>query len=201
MGAMLVMVMLILILMAMMGFSSFFQSSGTARTYSRVQDMRSTIEAGDSAIAEVVVYIRQSMDTGRTTADCPDDWRTLLLDALRPPGARPRGMRAVPSASREVFRSEVPPLRISDVTVDVVDVFPVPPPPAGAPRPGILPQGVLEFTVEVGGAQKMIQVKKTIRQRRVFCATLDPRFAAATELNAAAAVFTLFTHPLGTVVQ
>lgn len=196
-----ILVAFVLLILAMFGFSSFFQSSGTARTYSRVVDMRQTVEAGDAAMAEAVAYIRQSMNAGSTSAECPDNWRQLLLDAVENAGNRPTGKKVSPVKSRDVFKDEVPPLTLSDVTVSLVDMYSPPYTSGGAPPP-YPPQGVLEMSVVVGGAQKIMRVQKTIRQRRVFTVTASVQSSApTTSLTGGAALFNLLSDPLGTVVE
>jgi hypothetical protein len=200
MGALLVLVMVVVLIMALRGFTSSFQTSGTGRTYRRVLDIRAAIEAGDSAIAEAVTSVRRSMDTGSTTAECADNWRSLLLSALENNGPLARGKRVTPKESKAEYAGMG--VSVSDVKVDVIDLF-LPRPAAGqSPLELELPQGVLEIAVEVGGAQRIMNVKKTIRQRRTFYVWVDPATASPRgDLDASNPLFRLLSNPLGTVIE
>lgn len=198
MGAMIVLVMVVLMIMAMMSMSSSMQTSGTARTYRRVLDVRSAFEAGESAIAEAVGHVRRSMDTG-SIPEVPDDYRQTLLAALENNGPLFTGKTVVPAKARQAFAGLFP---ISDVKVDLVDVYLPRPQPGQSANDLELPQGILEFTVEVSGAQKVMAVKRQIRQRRLFYVYADPSTLGPNgELNPAVARFTLHSHPLGTVID
>jgi hypothetical protein len=200
MGAMIGLVMVILMVMALMGFSSNLTTSTTGRTYKRVLDIRSAIEAGESAIGEAVTAVRKSMDTGATTPECGDDWRTLLLNELQNPGTLSRNKKVVPKESRDTFAKQG--LVVSDVTVHVIDLFLAQPAPGQSILELELPQGVLEFAVEVGGAQRIMNVKKSIRQRRCFYVWVDPSTASPTgDLDPAKSLFYLLSNPLGTVID
>ena len=199
MGAMIALVMVLLLIMALMGFTSNFQTSTTGRTYKRVIDIRTAIEAGESAIGEAVVQMRKSMDTGQTSAECPDNWRSLLLTALENPGSPPRGKRVVPKDTQALYTAQG--LVISDVKVDVIDLFLPKLAPGQNPYELELPQGVIEFAVEVGGAQRIMTVKKLLRQRRGFYVWVDPNSSPNGEIDPNKALFKLLSNPLGTVID
>jgi hypothetical protein len=194
-GAIVLIVACALLILGLMGASSYFLGSGTGRTYGRVVDTRLVLEAGDAAISEAVAYVRASMDRGAPVPPgCADDWRTLLLNAMATHSARPTGRKVLPIKSREVFRSQTPELSIGDVTVDVVGIY--------AGLPSFPPQGVLEMSVRVKGAQQILHVEHTIRERRVFYVTTTPKIGPPTgPASPSRPTFTLLTHPLGTVVE
>lgn len=198
MGAMIVLVMVVLLIMGMMSMSSSMQTSGTARTYRRVLDVRSALEIGESAIAEAVSAVRRSMDSG-PVAGVADNYRQTLLSALENDGPLFTGKTVVPAKTRQAFAGLFP---VGDVKVALVDIY-LPRPQAGQSANDLdLPQGILEFTVEVGGAQKVMSVKRQIRQRRLFYVYADPSTLGPNgELNPAVALFTLHSHPLGTVID
>jgi len=195
--ATIVLVLLVLLILAMMGFASFFQSSGTGRTYSRVVDIRQTIEAGESAIFEAASCLRESMDKSQPIkGGTGDNWRELICQAVqnRDPSGINKDRRIPPTLTRDVFRSEVPSLRINDVIVNLVGQhFPTYPPLEGQP---MYPCGVIEMSVTVFGAQRILQVAKTIRQRRFFYLNAKPG-----ELSCASAIFFLLPESLGTVIE
>ena len=201
MGAMIVMVMSILFIMALMGMTSHFQTSGAGRTFKRVLDIRTAIEAGESGIAEAVTAVRKSMDTGNTTAECTDNWRQSLLSALDTGGSPPQGRRVVPKNAKDMFAAQG--LTISDVKVDVIDLFMPRPQPGQSPYDLELPQGVIEFSIEVSGSQpRLINVKKRIRQRRAFYVWIDPTTANANgDIDPTKSLFRLLSNSLGTVIE
>jgi hypothetical protein len=196
MGAMIVLVIVIMLIMAMLGMTSHMQASGTSRTYRRVLDMRTAIEIGESAIGEAVTYVRQSMDTGQP-GQAGENWRQLLMSSLES-GSPPPEKKVVPVLTRARHTG----LTISDVRIRMVDQY-LPRPTAGQTLNDLeLPQGVLEFAVDVSGAQKIMSVKRQVRQRRAFYITVDPTTAAPNgDLDTANATFTLTTNPLGTVIE
>lgn len=194
------MVMVLLGVMALMGFTSHFQTAGTGRTFKRVIDIRTAIEAGESSIGEAVTCVRRSMDTGATTPECSDNWRQTLITALDTNGSPPTDRKVIPKDAKALYTAQG--LVISDVTVDVVDLFM--PRPVGAQTiyDLELPQGVIEFTVEVGGAQRIMIVKKRIRQRRAFYVWVDPSTASSNgDIDPAKSIFRLLSNALGTVIE
>lgn len=201
-GAVFILVMVVIVIMGTMGVASYFQSSGTGRTYARLVDTRSALEAGDAALAEAVSLMRASMDSGSSSADCPDNWRQLILDAMEAPAnfrTSMTGRRVIPSRARAIFAPPYPALEIGDVQIDVIDFF-VP-----VQTPGVVPdnppQGLVEMSVTVGGAQKLMRVEKTLRQRRVFFVGVDPSVPVGTTITAAGATITFLPNPLATVIQ
>jgi hypothetical protein len=198
MGAMIVLVMVILLIMGMMSMSSSMQTSGTARTYRRVLDVRSALEVGESAISEAVTIVRRSMDRG-SVPESADNYRQTLLSALENDGPLFTAKIIKPERTRATFAGWFP---VSDVKIDLVDAYLPRPQPGQSANDLDLPQGILEFTVEVGGAQKMMAVKRQIRQRRLFYVWADPATLGPNgELDPASAQFTLHSHALGTVID
>lgn len=200
MGAMIILVMSLLLIMALMGMTSHFQTSGAGRTVRRVIDIRTTIEAAESGIAEAVTAVRKSMDTGGSTPECSDDWRSMLLSTLQNPGSLPQGKKVVPKSAKELYAAQN--LVVSDVKVDVIDVFLPASTGTAADYNLELPQGVLEFSIEVGGAQRIMSVKKRLRQRRAFYVWVDPTTAtSAGDIDPTKSIFRLYSNPLGTVIE
>lgn len=198
MGAMIVLVMVILLIMGMMSMSSSMQTSGTGRTYRRVLDVRSALEVGESAICEAVTIVRRSMDRG-AVQETADNYRQTLLAALENGGPLFTARVIRPEKTRQMFAGWFP---ASDVRVDLVDVYLPRLQPGQSANDLELPQGILEFIVEVGGAQKLMAVKRQIRQRRLFYVWADPTTLGPNgELDPASAQFTLHSHALGTVID
>jgi hypothetical protein len=201
-GALLVLTMSILLILAMLGVVSQLQGSSTARALRRMQDHRACIEAGEAAIAEAVSLVRRSMDDDSTSPECPDPWRSSILHAMEGRAAPPRARFVLAQHTRAVYRGELPALQISPVRVDVVDVHVPPVPQPGQDITGLqLPQGVIQFSVEVTGAQKLFSVRRKIRERRGFFVYADPAAAVDGVLDTTGALFTLFTNPMGTVIE
>jgi len=197
-GSLLAIVLLLCLVLAILGMGSLVQSTGTGRTYSRVVDTRLVLEAADAALSEAVVHLRRSMDENKARPPaCPDNWRQLLFDVFRGPEHRPSDRTIVPVRTRAIFEAEVGPLLIDNVLVSVVGAY-VEPPGLFLRYP---PQGVLEMSVTVRGAQKVLQVGKTVRQRRIFYLLVRREVAARRTLRSDSTRFTLLSDPLGTVVE
>jgi hypothetical protein len=195
MGALLILTLLILGILGLMGFSSYFQSSGTGRTYTRIVSIRSTLEVAESAIVEAFSYVRLSVTQNTTFEQCPDNWRSLIVNGVQNPGNLASGRRVVPFITRQLPTS-VGVFGISDVTVDIVAV--------AGPGPGNpIPSGVLEFAVTVKSSGKMISVQKTVRQRRAFFLypAPAPRGTPRRPLNVPTALVKMLLDPLATVIE
>lgn len=198
---MIVLVMSILLIMALMGMTSHFQTSGTGRTFKRVLDIRTAIEAGESAIGEAVTAVRKSMDTGTSTPECSENWRQLLLSSLESGGSMPSQRTVKAKNAQELYLEQG--LAISEVRVDVIDLF-LPRPNGGQSVFELeLPQGVLEFSVDVTTANaRLINVKKRIRQRRAFYVWVDPATANPNgDIDSTRCLFRLLSNSLGTVIE
>ncbi|MBI4864903.1 MAG: hypothetical protein HY815_32285 [Candidatus Riflebacteria bacterium] len=199
-GAIIFLVVAVLSILMVLGTAGYVLESGTGRTFGRVVDTRLVIEAGEAAILEAVARMRISMDRGVSDPPaCPDDWRALLEGASTAGSTPPRGRRVVPLQTRAVFVAKSPGLRIGDVKVDVVAVYPDRPPSGaalGKPR-----QGTVEMSVRVGGSQRVMGVERTIRQRRVFFFSKRPAVASLGPSPGSSTCITLLTNPLGTVVE
>jgi hypothetical protein len=196
---MLVLVLVAVLLVGLLAFTSAFQASGSRRTTRRILDVRSAIEAGDSALSEAVILIRKSMDTGWSDPSlCPDNWRQLLLAVQTDAASLPRGRTVVPRHTRSLHQDDAAPIRVGNVTVDVISNL-VPAATAASPAP---PQGVLELSVDVAGSQKLVSISRRIRQRRAYYLTVDPRYLVpGVPIPPDVVTLTLLTHPLGTVVE
>lgn len=195
-GLVLGLVFLAVLIVGMMQMASAFQRSGTARAYRRVLDWHVAHEAGSAAIAEAVTYLRESMDTGKLTAECPDDWRALFLDALSDPSKRPGG-KIEPAKARTIL-ADVGTLTIGPVMISTVAL--VVPPGYAQRRVPPLPQGIVEMSVKVEGSEGLLQISRTVKQRRVFYATLNPP-RSALPIRDGAVTFTLLRDPMGTVLE
>ena len=197
MGIVLGLVFVALLIMALMQIAGAFQRSGTARAYRRVIDWHIAHEAGSAAIAEAVSYLRDSVDTAQKTPECPDDWRGLMLDALADPARRPAG-KIDPAKARQVLASDVGALTISPVSVTTVAL--VVPAEYAQRRIPPLPQGIFEFSVKIEGTDGLLAVSRTVRQRRVFYATLNSG-RAALPIRDGAVTFNVLRDPMGTVLE
>lgn len=197
MGIILGMVFIALLILALMQIAGAMQRSGTARAYRRVVDWHIAHEAGSAAIAEAVSYLRDSADNAKTSPECPDDWRALLLDALANPAQRPTG-KIEPTKAREVLATEVSALTIGPVVVTTVAL--VVPPEYAQRRVPPLPQGIFEMSVKVEGTEGALAVSRVVKQRRVFYATLNAG-RAALPIRDGAVTFTVLRDPMGTVLE
>lgn len=197
MGMVLGLVFVALLIMALMQMAIAFQRSGTARAYRRVLDWHIAHEAGSAAIAEAVSYLRDGVDNAKVSTECPDDWRALMLDALADQSRRPTG-KIEPVKAREILAADVGQLTISPVTVTTVALL-VPAEFAQRRMPP-LPQGIFEFSVKVEGSDGMMQVSRTVRQRRVFYATLNSG-RAALPIRDGAVTLNILRDPMGTVLE
>jgi hypothetical protein len=195
MGALLVLVMLILGILGLMGFSSYFQSSGTGRTYTRIVSIRSTLEVAESAIVEAFTYVRLSVTKNTSFAQCPDNWRSLIIAAAQDPTNLALGKRVQPFITRQL-PTTLGVFGISDVNVDIVALSPAQP---GSP----IPNGVLEFAVTVKSTGKMMSVQKTVRQRRAFFLypAPAPRGTPRRPMNLSTALIKMLLDPLATVID
>ena len=200
-GVLLGLVMLILTLLGLVGIGAFFQSSGTGRTHSRVVGVRSALEAGDSAIAEAVIYLRRSLDTGWTASECPDNWRSSLCSVMQQNAPWPRDKTVVPKSCQLLYASIAGAFRVDNVKVDLVDFF-NPRVTGSGPPPIEPPQGVLQLSVGVSASGRVVPIRKIIRQRWSFYVTFtrrSPTVGSQTPVTDAA--FTLLLHPLATVIE
>jgi len=194
------MVVCLLVLLAMMAMAGYLMSSGTGRVYGRTLNARLALEAADAALSEAVGLLRVSLDTGQAIPPaCPDNWRALLLEVLAAPTNKPTGRKISPLKAREVFREETPEMLISDVGVEIVGAYSDE--TAADGDRGLPPQGVIEMVVTVKGTHKSIRVERRMRQRRVIWAGPVPAFARVNVSGPPPIVFTLLTHPLGTVIE
>ena len=195
---MLGLVFLAVVLLSLMGFASAFQRSGTARAYRRVVDWHLAHEAGTAAIMEATSYLRDSVDGAATTTQCADDWRAMFLDMLADPARKPTG-KIEPVKARALLLADVAAVNIGPVNVSVPALI-VPPEFASRTVPPI-PQGIVEFSVKVEGADGLLAISRTVKQRRVFYVTLNPRRAGLPGLRDGAVNFWILRDPMGTVLE
>jgi hypothetical protein len=197
-GVLVLLTSLILAILALLGLVGQVQTSATGRAYARIVDTRRAIEAGDSALMEAVVHLRRSLDTDRPTTACPDRWRTLLRQAVLESPRLPARRIVRPELARATFG--VGPLRVSigDVSVDVIDLV-VPSPTGGVfSQP---PQGILEMSVSVRGSHGLLDVSRTIRERRIVHATGAGGRLSLADLERGEFHFVLLSDPMGTVIE
>lgn len=172
----------VVVVLALCGMATLRLASGTGRTHARVQDLRSVIELGDSALAEAMAQVRGSI-AGLRAANCPDDRRALLDRALSG-GALVEG-RVVPVLTRSTLATgDHAEAQIGAVAVRVVAAFPAHAATDGVP---VVAQLVLEAAVTVSDSAVNTRAKLTVRQRRI--------------VHRAGAVPVLVTEPLGTVLE
>lgn len=202
----LALVLLVCGLLAMMGVASYLQSGGTGRALVRVLSIRSAVEAGDAALAEVAAAVRLSMDTGARSATCPDDWHDIVFRAIQ--GTTPgqtkldpagRVFTLVPVLTRARIPSEDVPVTIGDVSARLLNCF-VPEQVAGA-IPAHPPQGVLELSVAVRGPGKLFDVSRTIKQRRVFYAAVQAPLSTGAQVDPNSVLLYLTVDPIGTALE
>ena len=199
MGALLVLVLVLLAVLAVAGGAAFVQRSGTGRTFGRVVDGRVLLDAADAALTEAVVHLRRGADGGGAEPGvCDDDWRVVLTGVFLTGAARPAGKVVRPVRTRAVYAEAAPEVRIGDVRVDVVMAHPGIAKPAtgqvAQPR-----QGVLELAVRVEGERPLLgRSARVVRQRRIFYVTEGP---APQGRPGRALTFVLPPYPLGTVID
>ena len=204
-GMVLALVLLVCGLLATIGVASYLQSGGTGRALVRVLSSRSAIEAGDSALAEAAARVRESMDTGARSPACPDDWHDLVFRTIQgitggqtkldPAG---RTYTLVPLVTRTRIPTDDCPVTISDVTAKLVNCF-VPDQLGGVPPNP--PQGILELSVTVRGPGKVVEVVRTIRQRRLFYATITQPIVPGMQVQPESVLLYLSIDPIGTAIE
>lgn len=202
----LLLVLLICGLLATMGFASYLQSGGTGRAFVRVLSIRSAVEAGDAALAEAAAALRVSLDTGATSAACPDDWHDIVFRAIQatPPGQTRldpagRSYTLKPVVSRARIPSDDTPVTIGDVTARLVNCFV--PEQVGGAIPVNPPQGLVELSVTVRGPGKVFDVSRTVKQRRVFYAAVLQPLVAGAQVDPSAVLLYLTIDPIGTAIE
>ena len=203
-GAVLALVLLVCGLLVVIGAASYLQTSGTGRAFGRAVSTRSAIEAADAALSEAAAAVRTSLDTGATSQACPDNWHDLVFQVLTavPAGTtKPDPVGRAFTLKPVVTRSKLPadelPVSIGDVSARILNCF-VPPQTAGSPNP---PQGILELSVTVRGPGKLFEVVKTVRQRRIFYATVLGQVAAGSQIRPEQVLLYLTIDPLGTQIE
>jgi hypothetical protein len=204
-GMLLGLVLLVAGILGTMGVASYIQSGGTSRARVRVLGVRSCVEAGDAALAEAAAALRASIDTGATSPTCPDDWRGILLRLIE---NTPQGQTKLDPAGRTytlkpvVTRAKIPsedvPMTIGDVTARVLSCFM---PVLTGVQPPNPPQGIIELSVTVRGPGAMFEVKRTVRQRRIFHATSVDPGAASGNIKRESVLLFLTTDPIGTAIE
>ena len=197
-GALVLLTCALLSILAILGLVDHVQTQATGRAYARVVDARRVIEAGESALMEAVVHLRRSLDTDRPTGACPDRWRTLLTHAARDPSRLSLQRIVRPELARGVFGKGPQRLTVGDVSVEVIELV-VPPPVGGVfSRP---PQGLLEMSVSVRGSQGLLDVRRTIRQRRIVYASRSAGRLTREQFERGEYHFVLLPDPVGTVIE
>ena len=194
----LAMVLVVLLILIVIAFTQAFSRSAGAGAVLHVTDVRSAFECGDAALAEAVVVLRDNLDSGKASPECPDDWRALIAQAFANPGTMPAGRKIVPRRTRATFQLPNLSSSVSDVTVELVDVVRPEAGPGGATPPL---QGVLEMRVRVQVDRLTTSVRKTVRQRRSFYLSWPPGLPGTGDPGAPTAQFTLLANPLATVVE
>lgn len=183
-GAVLVLVVVVIGLIALIAGASTQQTFSTGRAFARIVDLRAVLEAADSSLCEAVVLVRASADGGAVTTACPDDWRRFLLDALDAPARAGVHGSVRPAETRRLLAVPGITLTIGDVRVEIVG-------PLGADH------GVLELVVAVEGSRGPLAVRRVVRQRRAF--TVEN--AGRPPVDRRAAVITVHADPIGTVIE
>lgn len=189
-ASVLAMVLVVLLMMIVFAFTQAFSRSATSRTVLRITDIRGAFECGDAAIAEAVVLLRENLDSGRASPECPDDWRAIVARAFA--GAGGSSYKIVPKRTRETFQLPNLSSTVGDVSCAVVDTM--------RPESGP-PQGVLEMSVRVQVDRLMGSVRKTVRQRRSFYLTWPAELPGAGDPASPATQVTVIGSALGTVVE
>lgn len=191
-------VLVVLLLMVIIAFTSAFGRSSTSRTVLRITDIRSAFECGESALAEAVVILRENLDSGRTTPECADDWRSVIAQALEAPTAAFATRKIVPRRTRTTFQLPHLSSNVGDVSVHLVEVQTPEAQPGGLTPP---PQGVLEMSVTVEVHRMTSRVRKTVRQRRCFFLSWPGELPGSGDAGSPTTQVTLVANPLGTVVE
>jgi len=194
-GALLVMVLVLLGVLAVAGGAASVQRSGTGRTYGRLVDGRLLLDAGDAALTEAIAHLRRSADgAGALPGVCEDDWRVVLAGAFLTGAPRATGRVVHPLRARASFAAQG--IAIGDVRVDVVVAYPgLAAPPSG--QVALPRQGVLELAVRLEGDRPLLgRSARVVRQRWIFYATEAPGAKGRHLLT-----FVLPPHPLGTVIE
>jgi hypothetical protein len=197
-GALLASAVLMLTVMLTAGISGQLHACALARAEHHVADLQLALEAADAALAESVVHLRSSMDTGATSPAVADDWRNVVFEALLFRDYRPT-LTVAPVATRGAYAGGVAELRVSDVAAMVAFATVLRAPRRGArPRP---PQGLLDLSVTVEVQRGSHVVRRTLTQRRLFYLAR----AAGTEGRGSLASPEVDVHlvpdPAGTVIE
>lgn len=194
----LAMVLVVLLMMIVIAFAAAFSRSSTSRTVLRVTDIRAAFECGDSALAEVVVILRDNLDSGKPSPECMNDWRAVIADAFAHPDAKGPVHKIVPRRTRSTFQLPNLSSTVGDVSVEIVDVMK---PERGENGTQPPPQGVIEMRVTVSVDRMMATVRKTVRQRRSFYLSWPAELPGTGDPTSPTTQVTLLGNPLGTVVE